>query len=79
MTEPAFHLPMPGDNLDNGALLIAIKQKERRYYVLGLQYKAAEPEYVTWAFDPECDGATFWGHYFKDFNLAAKDFAERGE
>ncbi len=74
-------LPMPGEKLDNGAIVVAIKTVHNplAHYVLGLWYKAGNPEYVTWDYSRESE-VTHWGHYFgSDFKRAAEDFFKRGE
>lgn len=69
-----------GDNLKNGAKILAVKYDENsnEYTVLAFYNNS---EFVTWkAFEP-CRSEiheTFWGHYFQnDLEAALTDFKTR--
>ena len=78
MNTPTYHI---GQILPNGALVIAARRMgdTDRWIVLAIKEGGRashlyEP-YVTW--EANGDGHTYWGHYYSNFNAAARDYAGR--
>ena len=75
-------LPQLGGELRDGNILIASNPEirpsivgEREGYIV-LELNPKKGEYVTHWMSVE-DGATFWGHYFMNFEDAANDYLKR--
>lgn len=65
-----------GDELPNGALLLATRSiGTEEYVVLGLRTSGTPNPFVTWRTDR--NGGTVWGHYFDNLHDALSDLRRR--
>lgn len=65
-------IPAPLFEFENGAVLLALKQKSgSRLHFTVLCYWPTKEEYVVWSYNHE-DGGLYWGHYTDIFEAAAR-------
>lgn len=79
--ETRISLPIPGDWLPNGAVVLRAVSKEFGAFGVILAIRPGQPvePFVTWTYRPlDGLGTTVSGHYFAELHEAEADYESRG-